>query len=97
MEEMLKTRVEAEKRIRDEFQQKHPHYTPPPDASQEVWGSWLLANICLHGPEGFEARFPAQFALMDEWWKAEEADTPLDQTISHQEVTARLRALTYPG
>lgn len=60
---MRETHAAALKRIRDEFQAKYPHYTPPPDATRETWGAWVLANIDLHGDE-FAVRFPAQHAIM---------------------------------
>lgn len=46
----------AQKRIRDEFQAKHPHYTPPQHASVHVWSKWVDANLDLHGQDGFRER-----------------------------------------
>lgn len=57
--------AEALKRIRDDFQKRYPHYTPPPDASLEMWGAWLLTNVDKHGIEGFTERFPAHVQLLN--------------------------------
>lgn len=44
--------------IRNDFQDRFPHYTPPPWAGDGIWLRWYEANIRLHGADGFEARFP---------------------------------------
>lgn len=53
-----KTKQTAEHLIRDDFQQKHPKYTPPPWAGSRVWRLWYDANMNLHGEVEFKKRFP---------------------------------------
>lgn len=57
-EKAQQTLIDANRKIRDEFQAKHPHYTPPPESSAEQWESWRNANVALHGIDGFNDRFP---------------------------------------
>lgn len=61
---MRDTQRAALKKIRDEFQAKYPHYTPPPDATREQWAGWIFANMDLHGPEGFAERFPSHHVIL---------------------------------
>lgn len=81
---MQATKAAAEKRIRDEFQRNHPHYTPPPYAGALEWGAWVGANLKLHGAAGFRARFPEHAAVL-------EADPDADLGP----LVPRLRALSY--
>lgn len=62
---MQQVKAEAERKIRYEFQEKHPHYTPPRDASAFWWGAWVAANLKLHGVQGFRERFPRQTAIVE--------------------------------
>jgi hypothetical protein len=64
-QEMRETQRAALKKIRDTFQMNYPHYTPPRDAGDLMWGAWVGANLRLHGVEGFRARFPKQAALLE--------------------------------
>lgn len=59
---------EAMRAVRDAFQEKHPHYTPPPWAGERAWRRWISANVRLHGwdsEHGFKARFPRHAALIE--------------------------------
>lgn len=63
MMETLRARARAE---RDEFQEKHPHYTPPPWAGMAEWLAWRDANIKQHGMLSYLDRFKvieAEFAV----------------------------------
>jgi hypothetical protein len=57
----------AQQRIREEFQNAHPHYMPPPDFikpgnAMHAWNEWRIANLKMHGPQGFCTRFPVVLA-----------------------------------
>ena len=56
---------EAMRTVRDEFQEKHPHYTPPPWAGERAWRQWISANVRLHTWEGFCERFPKHAKLIE--------------------------------
>jgi hypothetical protein len=62
---MHEAKVAAEKKIRDDFQARYPHYTPPPDAGPLEWGAWVGSNLKLHNAEGFRARFPRHAEAID--------------------------------
>jgi len=87
---MRQVKAEADKRIRDAFQEKHPHYTPPPDAKPLQWARWAIANYRMHTEIGFKARFPAQEAVLTEELTVAE--------LAHNErrVYAKLHHMTYP-
>lgn len=51
--------------IRDGFQVQHPHYTPPPGASEATWTAWFEANIAMHGVDGFMSRGLHQVPQID--------------------------------
>jgi hypothetical protein len=48
--------VQARREIRDAFQIRNPHYTPPPWADRETWERWVEANVNMHGVRGFYDR-----------------------------------------
>ncbi len=52
------TAASARAQVREEFQIEHPHYTPAPDQGFSFWERWYVANLKLHGTEGFDERFP---------------------------------------
>jgi hypothetical protein len=66
LEDMMTVFRAAARRERDEFQAKHPHYTPPPWAGLKAWGCWVIANKKLHGEDGFRERFPRHAAILDD-------------------------------
>ncbi len=58
MDAAAATKRAADKRIREEFQIRHPHYIPSPGSSAATWVLWENANIALHGLREYYARFP---------------------------------------
>lgn len=60
-------RDEALKKIRDTFQIRSPHYTPPPGADVATWKSWVLWNAAVHGEDGeygCRRRFPEHAEIL---------------------------------
>jgi hypothetical protein len=54
--EAVAVSAQARREIRDAFQIRNPHYTPPPWADRETWERWVEANVNMHGVRGFYDR-----------------------------------------
>lgn len=84
MEEAL---AAALKKMRYDFQEKYPHYTPPPDAPAYWWTEWVRAKLTLHGVQGFRERFPKHAAVVETQMKFGEPMT--------DDIADKLRTLSY--
>jgi len=79
LEEMCETMRASARRQRDAFQEKYPHYTPPPWADRAAWMRWCAANIAVHGRTGFYTRFPRHAFVIE------------NSTIEDVQLVARLQ------
>lgn len=75
------------------FQQRHPHYTPPPGSGPSLWAAWEMSNRELHGDAGFAERFPQHTSILMRVWSHDEDSfalaTQLDALVYRKEQPTR--------